>query len=415
MKGPIARATLRTSAVLGLRLVAQAGTLLLVARLLGPARFGAFAGIAALAVLLGALSTFGTHLVLLRELAHSHERRDAVLPFALGATLLCSGVLFLLYVGIAGFGLRPAEMGLEVVLCIGLAELLLQPLLLQTGVEHQAQGRIARSQLLVNTPVFLRLLVACGVWIARTAHPLEAYVWGYLAVAGLALVLGLRSLETPWPSLSRMRLPRSTEWRDASGFAVLNLTALGPTELDKTLALRLLPLAAAGVYAAGARVIGAAVLPVIALLLAALPRLFREATQPHGISLLRWLFFISVGYGVMAAIGLWLAAPLVEWLFGTQYQGITEVLHWLAIAVPGMALRFAAGGALMARGRPWLRAVFEILGMCVLFLTAIVLASNYPIRGLPLALACSEWVMATVGWFTVYATIHHHYPTQETA
>lgn len=414
MKGPIARATLRTSAVLGLRLVVQAGTLLLVARLLGPEHFGVFAGITALAVLLGALSTFGTHLVLLRELSHSHERRDVVLPFALGATLLCGGILFLLYVGIASFGLRPAEVGLDVVLCIGLAELLLQPLLLQAGVEHQAQGRIAHSQLLVNMPIFLRLLVAYIVWIAHTAHPLEAYAWGYLGATALALSLGLHSLQTPWPALRYWRLPHHAEWRDASGFAVLNITALGPTELDKTLALRLLPLAAVGVYAAGARVIGAAVLPVIALLLAALPRLFREATQSHGARLLHWLFFISAGYGVIAAIGLWLAAPLVEWLFGAQYQGITEMLHWLAIAVPGMALRFAAGGALMTRGRPWLRAAFEMLGMCVLFLAAIVLTTNHPIHGLPLALACSEWIMATVGWLAVHTTVRRHCPDQGT-
>lgn len=39
-KGPIARGTVRTSAVLGLRLLVQAGTLLLVAWLLGPRTCG---------------------------------------------------------------------------------------------------------------------------------------------------------------------------------------------------------------------------------------------------------------------------------------------------------------------------------------------------------------------------------------
>ncbi|MGH8403185.1 MAG: lipopolysaccharide biosynthesis protein, partial [Gammaproteobacteria bacterium] len=59
-KGPIARGTIRTGIVLGLRLLVQAGTLLLVARLLGPREYGAFAGVAALAVMLGTLATFGT-------------------------------------------------------------------------------------------------------------------------------------------------------------------------------------------------------------------------------------------------------------------------------------------------------------------------------------------------------------------
>lgn len=413
MKGPIAHATFRTSVVLGLRLVAQAGTLLLVARLLGPEHFGAFAGIAALAVLLGALSPFGTHLVLLRKMSKSPHGRDAVLPFALGATLLCGNVLLLLYLGVAGFGLRPAEIGIAVVLCIGLAELLLQPLLLLASVEHQAQDHIVRSQLLVNAPLFLRLAVALGVWILQLAHPLEAYAWGYLGTSVLTLILGLRSLETAWPAFERWRLPNSAEWRDASGFAVLNLTALGPSELDKTLALRLLPLAAVGVYVASARVTGAVVLPVIALMIAALPRLFREADQPHGIRLLRWVFAASASYGVVAAIGLWMAAPLVEWLFGAQYQGINEVLRWLSLAVPGMALRFAAGSALMARGRPWLRAGFETLGMSVLVIMALILTPDNPIRGMPLALACSEWTMAIAGWLMIGTTRHHFHSNRE--
>ena len=50
MKGPIARGTVRTSFVLGLRVLVQAGTLLLIARTLRPDRFGAFAGAPASAI-----------------------------------------------------------------------------------------------------------------------------------------------------------------------------------------------------------------------------------------------------------------------------------------------------------------------------------------------------------------------------
>ena len=45
MTGPIARGTIRTTFVLGLRLLVQAGTLLIVARMLGPDQFGAFASV----------------------------------------------------------------------------------------------------------------------------------------------------------------------------------------------------------------------------------------------------------------------------------------------------------------------------------------------------------------------------------
>ena len=94
LNGPIARATIRTSFVLGLRLIVQAGTLLLVARMLGPEQFGAFAGVAALAMLLGVLASFGTTWILLSELTNSLKQRSPVLAYALPTTLICG--IFLL-------------------------------------------------------------------------------------------------------------------------------------------------------------------------------------------------------------------------------------------------------------------------------------------------------------------------------
>ena len=96
--GPIARSTLRTSAVLGLRLLIQAGTLLVIARMLGPDQYAAFAGIAALAVLLGTFSTFGTHLVLFAEVAKDPERRSHVLSYAVPTTLITGSILFFVYI-----------------------------------------------------------------------------------------------------------------------------------------------------------------------------------------------------------------------------------------------------------------------------------------------------------------------------
>ena len=404
--GPIASATLRTSAVLGLRLVVQAGTLLLVARLLGPHGFGAFAGVAALAVMLGTLSTFGTHIVLLAEVSREPQRRAAVLPFALSTTLICGSLLFALYLLLATTLLGEADIGLDVLVALGLAELILQPLLNLPGAEHQGHGRIATSQLLITLPLALRLLAAGTVWLLHTADPLRAYAWGYLGASALALLVATLSLRQAWPALRDWRLPRLAELRHAAGYAVLNLTAIGPTELDKTLALKLLPLAVAGVYAAGARAIGALTLPVIAMMLSALPRLFREGQtdRTRSAHLLRWVFAAALGYSLVLAAMLWIAAPLFDLLFGPRYQGLSDTIRWLTLAVPGMALRIAAGSALMALGKPRMRVGFELGGLVVLATAAMLLAPRWALSGMPLALACSEWSMAMLGWLLISAS-----------
>ena len=405
MRGPIARATLRTSAVLGVRLFVQAGTLLLVARMLGPHDFGAFAGVAALAVMLGTLSTFGTHIVLLAEVSRDPQRRAGVLPFALSTTLICGSLLFALYLLLATTLLGAAGIGTSVLVALGLAELILQPLLNLPGAEHQGHGRIATSQLLITLPLALRLLAAATVWLLHPVDPLRDYAWGYLGASALALAVATLSLRQPWPALRDWRLPRLAELRHAAGYAVLNLTATGPAELDKTLALKLLPLAAAGVYAAGARVIGALTLPVIAMMLAALPRLFREGQVDRTRSnrLLRWVFAAALGYSLLLAAALWIAAPLFDLLFGPGYKGLGDTIRWLTLAVPGMALRITAGSALMALGKPWMRVGFELGGLVVLTAAAFVLAPRLALSGLPLALACSEWSMAILGWVSMTA------------
>jgi O-antigen/teichoic acid export membrane protein len=206
-------------------------------------------------------------------------------------------------------------------------------------------------------------------------------------------------MPAPWPRPATWRVPDKQELRDAVGYASLNITATTPAELDKTLAAKLLPLSAAGLYAAGARVIGAATLPVIAMMLSALPRLFRDGEdQPQRTrGLVLKILAVTSLYSIALAVLLWLVAPAFVWIFGTRYEGIQHTIHWLCLAVPGMALRMAAGGILMALGRPWIRVGYEIAGLAVLVIAAVLLTAHLGAARMPLALACAEWVMALIG------------------
>lgn len=406
MKGPIARGTIRTSFVLGLRLVVQAGTLLIVARMLGPDQFGAFAGIAALAVILGTLSTFGTHLVLLGEVSKEPARRETVLRYAVPTTLLAGSVLLAIYLATSILGFREAHFGWQILLAIGITEMWLQPLFGLPAAEHLALGRTARSQLLTTLPLALRLLAAIIVFLSDPTHPLAAYAYGYLAASVIALGIATTTMPGRWPSARNWRLPRYSELRESAGYAALSITAAGPSELDKTLAAKLLPLATAGLYSVGARIIGAATLPITAMMLSALPRLFREGhDQPKRTAhLLRWIFGAAFAYGVALGVLLWFIAPVFVWLFGSKYQGIEHMIHWLTLAVPGLALRRAIGNVLMALGKPWMRVGFEVAGLMVLLIGAGILTSKLGAIGMPIALACSEWTMTIIGVVCIQST-----------
>lgn len=399
MKGPIARGTIRTTIVLALRLTVQAGTLLIVARLLGPHYFGAFAGVASSAVILGTLSAFGTHLVLLERVSREPAKRETVLAYALPTTLLCGSGLLAIYLLVTRLALGPMDVSLCTLAALGTAEMLLQPLIALPVNEHLALGHIARSQLLSTLPLALRLAAAAAALLFHSTDPLATYAYGYFGASAIALVLASSTIPDPWPRLRNWRLPKKHELREAVGYAALGLTATSPAELDKTLAAKLLPLATAGVYAAGARVIGAATLPIVAMLLSALPRLFREGqSQPkRTASLLRWILGVTLAYSVAVAVLLWFLAPVIGWIFGAKYHGLGEMVRWLCVAVPGMALRVAAGSVLLTLGRPWMRVGFEAAGMVILTVTSLILTSRYGSIGMPLALAGSEWGMTIIG------------------
>lgn len=397
--GPIAKSTLTTSAVFALRLAVQAGTLLLVARMLGPEQFGAFAAVAALAVLLGTFSTFGTHLVLLAEVSKNPTHREQVLSYAVPTTLISGLLLFVLFLLLSLLWLHNTALPLSVLLCIGVTETLLLPLFVLPATEQLALEKTAQSQLLMTLPLALRTLAAALVMLLALEHPLVAFAWLYMLVAVASLIFMKWHIPNAWPAISQWRMARKAELKNSVGYATLALTAAGPSELDKMLAVKLLPLGVSGLYAAASRVIGAATLPVIALLLSAMPRLFRDTTHnpTRGKYLTNWIFAAVFLYGLVLAGLFWLTAPIFEWLFGEQYRGLAETLTWLCLAIPGMSLRFAVGGILMTMEKPWLRAAFEVAGMALLAISAVVLVPMLGAKGMALALAASEWGMVVVG------------------
>ena len=403
MLSPIARSTLRTSAVLILRLGIQAGTLLLIARLLGPDQFGHYAGLTAMAVLLGSFASFGTHLVLLAEVSKDPSQRHRVLAYAVPTTLLCGSALFAVFLLLVQNLFAVSSISLWVIACVGVTETLLLPLYTLPAIEELALENTVRSQLLMLLPLGLRTLAAAFILWLAPAGPMPKFMALYFASAIAALLAMYLYKPHAWPTPRQWRLPRLYQLKHSAGYATLALTSLGPSELDKILASKLLTFGVAGIYVAASRVVGAATLPVNALMFSIMPRLFRHSTQAPALGqrLNIAIFVVTLLYGTVLAVLLWLTAPWVQWLFGPEYADLAKMLRWLCWAVPGMALRIAAGSILMTLERPWRRAAFETLGVLSLVSTAIAFIPQFGAIGMAAALGISEWGMAIVGFIYI--------------
>ena len=408
LQGTIARETARTTAVLGLRTAVQAGTLLLVARLLGPSQFGLFAGVTSLAILLGLLGTLGSHLVLLGEVAKDHSAKSRIMDWALPTTLACTIALLLIFIAACRFILPQDELPRSFVVAIGLSELIFQPLTVLFTVQHHALGKPARTQALQILPSFLRFLAVIAIVMAQPLDPLTPFGICYLAAAVLTLMIATRLVPSALPLPSAWRLPSAADLQLSAGYAVLNLTAAGPGEVDKTLAARLLAPFDAGIYSGAARVLAAGILPITAMSLAAMPRMFREGQRRYReASQLLWkLYGTGLAYGICLAGLLWMLAPAADWLFGREYEGISSAIRVLCMAVPGIILRRINGTVLMTMGKPWIRVAFEASGIATLLVAAVLLSGHHGIGGMFTAVILSEWSMVLLGGFLIHRQMH---------
>ena len=392
--GTITHNSLQTMAVYALRLGLQLALLLLVARFLGPANYGEFAAITALAFGLGTLSSFGLGFLVLGESAKSPTAGQAILAQAIPTTFLSAilllSVYFWLSLSVIGSSANLIILGL-----IGITELLLVPLLGLLSFRLQGLGHIAYSQALALLPMLLRLagLTACFALSPENVLYAYALVHSLGSAAGLGAAAWIVGRVIP---IGRIELPSLKTLRRGPSFAVMNFMAANPSELDKALSLRLLGASETGLYALASRGMSVVTLPVVAMILAAQPRIFRASDNPHAAGrLITTAMAAAFAYGLVAAAFLYLVAPpLLQHALGEDYQDIGDVVALIALIAPFMTTRFAGGGILLALGRPLLRTSLESVALLLLIVLALTLAPHHGIQGLIWAVLASEAAMA---------------------
>jgi O-antigen/teichoic acid export membrane protein len=389
-------------AVFSLRLVVQVSMLFLLARYLGPAQFGAFAGVAALAVGLGTLSSFGLGFVVLSETARTADAARQVVPQAAGATLLSAVILAPVYLLLSDLMLGN-PVALPVLLLLGASEFVLMPWLLLLVYRLQGLGRVASGQLLILPPLGLRLagLAALAVWVPESRLIDYAVIYATATLAGLLLAMWRVRSELPL----RPRWPGRSLLRQGMGYAVMNFTAVNPTELDKSLALRLLGGHDAGLYALASRSLAFVTLPVGAMVLSVQPRVLARANEPNqGVGRLVALTLgVSFGFGCLAGAALYLAAPtLIAWAMGDGFDGIAKATSQVALIAPFLTARIAGGGILQALRAPWQRTVIELTGLLALLSFALALAPGLGLAGVVYAVLVSEALMALASALSIW-------------
>lgn len=389
--GSIVQNTLKTTLVFGVRLIAQAGTLILLARLLGPAQFGEFSAIAALAVLMGTLSTFGTHLVLLGETAIDPANATGVLRWAIPTTLICGLFLFSIYLAITHILIHTESIPFSVKFFIGITELIFQPFNTLAVGELQGSSKTAKAQKLLSTPLILRLIILIIFYFLRPVEVIFYFSIFYLIATLLAHKLIKNNLTNQWPSFQTWQRPKVEAAKLSISYAMLQFGNNASAELDKTIALKLTGAVNAGIYTLGSRILGALSTPVIALTVSAMPKLFKNSNARN---LIPWFLSASLLYGTIAGLTLFTTAKYIPKLFGGNYIQLQEILELLSFTPPATCIRLAIGTVFMSTKQLWTRFFIESSGMVFFLFLSLALTEHYSYKGFTISFVISEWYAA---------------------
>jgi O-antigen/teichoic acid export membrane protein len=403
VRGRLAQSSLRTAVMLGLRIVTQAATLILLSRLFATSTYGDYASIASLAVVMGTLPSFGAGYILLARTAVDKTTVAHTWRYAWPLTLVLGVFLLFVYLGLGRYITGNAIFSWQILLFLGMAELIFNPLTILFSFIMQGCEKVATSQFLQWFPLLLRALAAIICFTLPQSERLYSFAalqWiAALLGSGTGLIVVRRVVALTW----RPRFMTGEELRLGGSYAAMYLVAYNPTELDKIVAVRSLGAHDAGIYTAASRILGAFATPISALLLAAQPRLLRHSKDTHlqNKRLIGIIGMIALAWGILGTVLFASFYQLIPWLLGHDYAETGKLVPWLAITMPFLTLRMAAAGILVALGKPLERLFFELSGALLLIAGIVFLTPILHTMGLIIAVIGSELSMTIIGWWRI--------------
>jgi len=155
-----------------------------------------------------------------------------------------------------------------------------------------------------------------------------------------------------------------------------------------------------GLYAAAYRMVTFAMLPVASVVTAAHGRFLEHEEGVKGQHLRRAASFgrVSLVYGVVSAIGLWVVAPLLPLIVGEDFEDSVQMVRWLAPVVIVRSLSIFSLNGLMGLGHHVLRTSLIVGNAVVAMVIYLLLIPRYGWQGAAVGTLLGEAIESTSTW-----------------
>ena len=189
------------------------------------------------------------------------------------------------------------------------------------------------------------------------------------------------------------------------------MTTLGPSEIDKAIASRLLPLEIAGLYSITTRISGIIMLPIIAVSATITPVLFKERSLDIIKKIYKTICLAALIYGSLLGFIIYTTAPSILRLMDVNHKIIDEIIPWIALLTPALSCRLAAGNIMLIIDKSLNRAIIEAIGIFLILINAIFLVPIYGLNGMGASVLTAETMMASMFYCTILTQKSKHKTT----
>lgn len=383
------------------RLATQIGMALftvLLARQLGSAVFGAYAFIAAIVTVGNVVTTFGTDMFLIREIAATDDLSGLAPALFLQLALSTTYIAIVLMVSFFLSGLSA-----DAVMAMRIYVLSMLPLAFFTIYTTALRGRqLMREYAVLNLALILLQLTAALllVWLKLHLIMLAAFLLAVQCLAALfAGLLCQARLSLPRKVLQLQPRQAFMLLRSSAPIAALGLLGIFYQRFGLLALPWLAGNSATGWYSAASRVVEAAKLGHIAVFTALYPLMAqsgaRDISEFSKIFRLPW--WLLLAGAVIASLGLsTFASPMIVALFGSDYGAAAPLLRILSWSLVPYTVNNFLALAFLARGQA--RPIQLALSIGILTLVALTIwwVPLSGVGGAALAFLCAELIQSPI-------------------
>jgi O-antigen/teichoic acid export membrane protein len=392
----------------GLRLVIQAVYFILIARILSPAKYGAFVAVVALVAILSPFSGLGTGNLFVKHIRSG--KRTARVCWGNGLiAILGSGTAFSCVVLAINYSFH-LRFSVWVVVSVCISDLLLLRVIELAVFGFRAMDRMKEGAI-QNVSTSLPRLAAI-ILLAFLGRPVTVELWAgaYLIASATGTLYAAYRAHCVWGTPHFDWFCLREDVIEGVYFSIGTSAATIYNDIDKVM-LGKLSFAAAGIYAAAYRIIDVSMTPVRSLANAAYPHFFRRgidgmaSAHSYATTQIKRACLYSTALFAM----LWLSAPLLPLVLGAKYAETTFALRWLALLPLLRSVHLFLGDSLSGAGFQGLRSAIQVGIAVVNVILNLLILPKYGWLGAAWTSLASDGLLVVSLWIAIQYRLRTHY------